>query len=194
MFTEAIHTLVDCGNQAILGFGLRKAEQTPDQLYQYGYGRSAFFFSLLSALGTFGFGALYTGFHGLDTLINPPEALVALPETWAVLAASCLVDGYVLRTALKNIKERADVAGVSTWQWILSFKDPFTVAVVFEDSAAVSGVLIAVLGIGLTHYTGNVLWDGVASLCISAVLATVSLKLVALNHSFILGRVSCRQR
>lgn len=139
MFTEAVHTLVDVGNQTILGYGLRVADKTPDKSFQYGYGRAAFFFSLLSALSTFGFGSLYTGYHGLDTLLNPPEALVALPETWAVLGVSFLVDGFVLNTAFKHVRERANAAGVSSWQWILSFKDPFTVAVVFEDSAAVSG-------------------------------------------------------
>ncbi len=73
MFTEAVHTLVDVGNQAILvgllpqfvltsqGFGLRTAERTPDKSHQYGYGRAAFFFSLLFALSTFGFGSIYTG-------------------------------------------------------------------------------------------------------------------------------------
>ena len=55
MFTEAIHTLVDVGNQAVLGYGLREASKAPDNRYQYGYGRAAFFYSLLSALTTFGY-------------------------------------------------------------------------------------------------------------------------------------------
>ena len=121
--------------------------------------------------------------------MNPSEELVSLPETWAILGISFAVDGFVLRTALKNTRERAQEAGVSTLQWLLSFKDPFTVAVVFEDSAAVAGVAVAALGIGLTQATGNPVFDGIASICISGLLGAVSFKLIALNRSFILGRV-----
>jgi hypothetical protein len=69
------------------------------------------------------------------------------------------------------------------------FQDPFTVAVVFEDSAAVLGVLFASAGIVATHLTGHHIYDGIASLCISVLLGTVSLKMVQLNHAFLLGRV-----
>ncbi|EDQ87813.1 uncharacterized protein MONBRDRAFT_9689 [Monosiga brevicollis MX1] len=188
MFSEAVHTLVDVGNQAILGWGLREAERSPDRSYQYGYGRAAFFYSLLTALSTFGFGAMYTFYQGTTVLLAPPEELQTLPETWAILGAGLLVDGFVLKTALKNTRERAQAANMTVKQWILSFKDPFTVAVVFEDSAAVGGVLIAALGIGLTQATGNPVYDGIATLCISGLLGTVAIKLIQLNHSFILGR------
>ena len=188
MFTEAVHTLVDVGNQAILGWGLREAEQMPDAKHQYGYGRAAFFYSLLTALSTFGFGAMYTFYNGVSVLINPPTQLEVLPETWAILGISFIIDGFVLRTAYKDTKIRATKNGVSVKQWLLSFKDPFTVAVVFEDSAALAGVAIAALGIGLTALTGNTLFDGIATIAISGLLAAVSLKLIQLNHSFILGR------
>eukprot|EP00049_Salpingoeca_infusionum_P006574 m.108687 g.108687 ORF g.108687 m.108687 type:complete len:593 (-) comp13353_c0_seq2:163-1941(-) len=125
---------------------------------------------------------------GLEHLWHPPESLVAAPETWAVLGIGFLVDGFVLRTALNNTRKRAKRAGVSTWEWLRSFKDPFTVAVVFEDSAAVAGVLVAALGIGLTQYTGNPMFDVAATLCISGILGAVSLRLIQMNHSFILGR------
>lgn len=121
--------------------------------------------------------------------MHPPAQLESLPETWAILGVSFMVDGFVLRTALKNTRQRAAKEGVSVYRWLLSFKDPFTVAVVFEDSAAVTGVAIAGLGIALTQLTGNTLFDGLATLCIGALLGTVSFKLIALNRSFILGRV-----
>lgn len=99
----------------------------------------------------------------------------------------------MLRTALKNTRRRAAKEGVSVYRWLLSFKDPFTVAVVFEDSAAVAGVAIAAAGIALTQWTGNPIFDSMATLCIAGLLATVSIKLIALNRSFILGRVSLEQ-
>ena len=154
--------------QAILSFGLREAERQPDKSYQYGYGRAAFFYSLLTALSTFGFGAMYTFYQGVHVLLDPAPNLQTLPETWAILGrctqpcattadADCrvgvsfLVDGFVLRTALRNTKRRAEKAGLSVREWLMNFKDPFTVAVVFEDSAAVAGVAIAAAGIGLTQ-------------------------------------------
>eukprot|EP00730_Choanoeca_flexa_P003621 TRINITY_DN11456_c1_g3_i1.p1 TRINITY_DN11456_c1_g3~~TRINITY_DN11456_c1_g3_i1.p1 ORF type:complete len:889 (+),score=222.67 TRINITY_DN11456_c1_g3_i1:1-2667(+) len=188
MFSEAVHTMVDVGNQAILSFGLREAERQPDKSYQYGYGRAAFFYSLLTALSTFGFGALYTLYQGVHVLIDPHPDLQTLPETWAILGVSFLVDGFVLRTALRNTKRRAASAGLSVRDWLMSFKDPFTVAVVLEDSAAVAGVAIAAAGIGLTQVTGNPVYDGIATICISGLLAAVSFKLIQLNHSFILGK------
>ena len=69
MFSEAIHTLVDVCNQILLGYGFREAEKNPDRNFHYGYGRAAFFWSLISALSTFGFGAVYTGLTGLENLM-----------------------------------------------------------------------------------------------------------------------------
>lgn len=188
MLSEAIHTLVDVVNQTILGYGLREASKAPDKSYQYGYGRAAFFYSLLSALSTFGFGAVYTFAHGIDTLWSPPESLATTPETWGVLGVALLVDGFVLTTAWKDVSKRAHKRKMTPLEWIFSFRDPFTVAVIFEDSAAVAGVVIAAAGIGLTHISGSVYWDSAATLAIATLLGGVSLKLVQLNRSFILGR------
>ena len=188
MFTEAIHTLVDVGNQAILRIGLRQVQRSPDSRFQYGYGRAAFFFSLLSALSTFGFGAVYTFYEGVQHILHPQTEALSPMWTWGVLGTSLLVDGMVLRRAWKDASERAAGMNLTTTKWLLAFKDPFTVAVVFEDSAAVLGVGLAGLGIAMSQITGNPLWDGLASLCISSLLATVSLKLVKMNHDFILGR------
>jgi zinc transporter 9 len=81
-YCQAYHAL---SFKAILGFGLREAERQPDKSYQYGYGRAAFFYSLLTALSTFGFGAMYTFYQGVHVLIDPAPNLQTLPETWAIL-------------------------------------------------------------------------------------------------------------
>ena len=77
---------------------------------------------------------------------------------------------------------------ITPLQWLGRFTDPFTVAVVFEDGAAVLGVLVASAGIALAQVTGNPMWDGLASLAIGGLLASVSLKLIQLNKNFILGK------
>jgi zinc transporter 9 len=109
-------------------------------------------------------------------------------DTWAVLGASFAVDGFVLHTAMKDVNKRAAEDNITPMAWLGKFKDPFTVAVVFEDSAAVVGVLIASVGIGMTHLTGNPVWDGISSICIAGLLAAVSLRLVMLNKEFIMGK------
>eukprot|EP01147_Barroeca_monosierra_P009994 gene9994-2169_t len=152
MLSEAIHTLVDVGNQQCQRLAL--VQSTP----------------------------------GIKALLYPPAEFTSFPETWAILTIGLVVDGFVLRTALHNTRMRANKEGTSVLRWLLSFRDPFTVAIVFEDSAAVAGVLVAGAGIALTEYTGNPMYDGLATLCISALLGSVSLKLIQMNRSFILGR------
>jgi solute carrier family 30 (zinc transporter), member 9 len=189
MFTEAVHTFVDVCNQAILQIGLRQVQRSPDSTHQYGYGRAAFFFSLISALSTFGVGAGYTFYEAVHNILHPQEAVgLEYKWTWGVLGISLLVDGVVLRRAWADASTRAKAMNLSTQKWLFAFKDPFTVSVVFEDSAAVIGVGLAGMGIALTQLTGNPIWDHLASLSISALLAAVSLKLVKMNHDFILGR------
>lgn len=188
MFTEAVHTLVDVGNQAILQIGLRQVQRSPDSHYQYGYGRAAFFYSLITALSTFGFGSLYTFYEGVQHIITPQVEVMSPVWTWGVLGVSLIVDGVVLHRAWTDARLRAAAVNLSTMRWLMAFKDPFTVAVIFEDSAAVCGVGLATLGIAMTQLTGNPMWDGLASLSISLLLAAVSGKLIKLNHDFILGR------
>ena len=122
MFTEAVHTLVDVANQCILAYGWREAEKMPDSKYQYGYGRAAFFYSLLTSLSTFGFGALYTFYQGVHGIMHPHPEMAADMWTASVLSASFCVDGIVLRKALINARKESKRAGMTTYQWISSFK------------------------------------------------------------------------
>jgi zinc transporter 9 len=122
MFTEAVHTLVDVANQCILAWGWREADRSPDSKHQYGYGRAAFFYSLLASLSTFGFGSLYTFYQGVHNIVSPQPELLADHWTWAVLSLSLTVDGIVLRKALLDAVNRARQAKMTTVQWILAFK------------------------------------------------------------------------
>jgi zinc transporter 9 len=96
MLAEALHTLVDTANQGLLWLGLRQSSGVPDSRHPYGYGRAAYFWGLVSALGLFWCGAGVSVFHGLETLVHPPQELSSGVETWFVLGASLCIDGYVL--------------------------------------------------------------------------------------------------
>lgn len=187
MLSEAIHSLVDTGNQGLLILGLRQAAGVPDKKHQYGYGRAAYFWSLISALGIFWLGAGVTITHGVQSLLHPPEQLVLSWEVWTVLGASFAIDGYVLRRAVHELQSTKP-PGMSLYQHFRRVKDPFMMAVLLEDMSACTGVLMAVAGIGATHVTGNPLWDSLASISIGALLGGVAVTLIRLNQRYLLGQ------
>jgi zinc transporter 9 len=189
MLSEAIHSLVDTGNQGLLLLGLRQASFQPDKKHQYGYGRAAYFWSLISALGIFWLGAGATVSHGIQSLMHPPtpEELVLSWEVWTVLSASFCIDGYVFQRALREI-HATKPRHVSMLAHLSNIKDPFMMAVVLEDLAACSGVVIALAGIGATHITGNPIYDSCASVGIGCLLGSVAIALIRMNQRFLLGQ------
>lgn len=187
MLSEAIHSLVDTGNQGILILGLRQAAGVPDKKHQYGYGRAAYFWSLISALGIFWLGAGVTITHGVQSLIRPPEELVLSWEVWTVLGASFMIDGYVLKRAVEELISTKP-PGMSLFRHFRRIKDPFMMAVLLEDMSACTGVLMAAAGIGATHVTGNPLWDSIASISIGVLLGGVAVTLIRLNQRYLLGQ------
>lgn len=187
MLSEAIHSLVDTGNQAILILGLRQASGVPDKSHQYGYGRAAYFWSLISALGIFWLGAGVTITHGVQSLLHPPAELALSWELWAVLGGSFLIDGYVLKRTAQELMATKP-KGISFYQYVRRVKDPFMMAVLLEDLTACTGVIIAACGIGATHVTGNPLWDSLASISIGALLGGVAVTLIRLNQRYLLGQ------
>ncbi|RLN06076.1 hypothetical protein BBJ28_00022568 [Nothophytophthora sp. Chile5] len=187
MLSEAIHSLVDTGNQAILILGLRQASGVPDKKHQYGYGRAAYFWSLISALGIFWLGSGVTVVHGVQSLLSPPEELTLSWEIWCVLAASFSIDGWVLKRSVKELMA-SKPEGMSFYQHVKRTKDPFMMAVLLEDMSACTGVIMAGCGIGATHITGNPLWDSLASISIGVLLGGVAVSLIRLNQKYLLGQ------
>lgn len=187
MMSEAIHSLVDTGNQALLILGLRQAAGVPDKKHQYGYGRAAYFWSLISALGIFWLGAGVTVAHGVQTIFYPPKELSLSWEVWGVLGCSFMIDGWVLKRSVQELLAMKP-KGKSFFQHLAHTKDPFMMAVLLEDSAACTGVIMAACGIGASHITGNPLWDSLASISIGVLLGGVAVTLIRLNQKYLLGQ------
>ncbi|DAZ92960.1 TPA: hypothetical protein N0F65_006279 [Lagenidium giganteum] len=187
MLSEAIHSLVDTGNQAILIFGVNQAANVPDKKHQYGYGRAAYFWSLISALGIFWLGAGVTTTHGIQTLLSPPDELSLTWEVWGVLGCSFMIDGWVLKRAIQDVMATKP-AGLTIFEHFRRIKDPFMMAVLLEDTTACTGVVLAACGIGASHITGNPLWDSLASISIGMLLGGVAITLIRLNQRFLLGQ------
>ncbi|GMF39564.1 unnamed protein product [Phytophthora fragariaefolia] len=187
MLSEAIHSLVDTGNQAVLILGLKQASGVPDKKHQYGYGRAAYFWSLISALGIFWLGSGVTIFHGIQSILDPPKELFLSWEVWCVLAASFGIDGWVLKRSVQELLA-SKPKDMSFYQHVKRTKDPFMMAVLLEDMSACTGVIMAGCGIGASHITGNPLWDSLASISIGVLLGGVAVSLIRLNQKFLLGQ------
>lgn len=193
MMSEFVHSVVDCGNQALLLVGLKSSGFAPDRTHPYGYGKAIYFWALVSALGTFFLGAGVSMTHSVGELMNPHMTSEVPWEVWGVLGMSFTVDGYVFWKTVQGISASKRIDGehkdMSFWKYATTkVRDPATLAVLLEDGAACMGVVIAIGGIGMTQYTGLPVCDAVAGMGISALLGAMGLALVQVNHRFLIGQ------
>lgn len=185
MLSEGIHSLADVLNQILLLVGIQRADKKADGQYAYGYAREVYIWALISAVGIFFLGCGVTVYHGIQSLLHPPEQLTDLTFALVVLLVSLLIEGGVLTIAYRELKRAA--GDKPFFQYLKSEADPSGVAVLLEDCAACVGVLIALTGLVATHLTGNVLWDAVATLAIGLLLGAVAIWLIIRNHAILIG-------
>ena len=150
MLAEFIHSVVDCGNQSLLLVGLRDSRLAPDRKHPYGYGKSIYFWALVSALGTFFLGAGVSMTHAIGDLMDPSLNVITW-EVWTVLALSFSVDGYVfIQTVKETYETKPD--GVSYWNHLSNIRDPATLAILLEDGAACLYVILFFLLLSFSFY------------------------------------------
>ena len=185
MLTEGIHSMVDSINEVLLWVGQKRSKKPADALHPLGYGRELYFWSLLVAILIFAVGSGVSIYEGVTHFAHPEptrEPLIA----FAVLAVALMLEGWSLHSAWRKFDKHRS-KGESFWQGIRNTKDTTTLVVLMEDSAAVTGVLIAGLGIGLELLTGNAQWDGVASIGIGILLGFVSITLLRESKDLLIG-------
>ena len=187
MLSETLHSMADTANQTLLLVGIKRSDRGPDPRHPFGYGRERFFWGLVSALGIFFLGAGVTVYHGIHSLMHPEPAHHTW-VTWAVLGGSFLLEGAVFVVAWRGLAKDARAAGVAPLAYARAGTDPTAIAVILEDGAAMLGLLLAVVGIGLEQATGSPIWDAIATLSIGVLLAVVALFLVAINRSYLITR------
>jgi zinc transporter 9 len=185
MLSEALHTVADAANQALLFIGIRRSERPADALFPYGYGGERYLFALFSAVGIFILGCGVTVYHGIHTLLHPPDLSIDV-WTFAVLGLSFAVEGWVFLKALRAVRQQ--MGGRRVRRYLRSVTDPTALAVLFEDFVACLGVLIALAAIGLSHATGNPVWDSVGSILIGLMMGAIAFWLGYQNRILILGR------
>lgn len=185
MLSEAVHSVADTGNQALLFVGLRRAAREKDPEFPYGYGAERFVFGILSAAGIFFVGSGVTLYHGIHQLLHPN-----LPEigwvTFAVLLVSTAIELASISVAVHTVNKSRGQAPF--FRFLVHGADPAAVAIVFEDGAALLGLLLAGVGIALSYWTGNGVWDALGSTLIGALLGFVALFLAEENRVLLLGK------
>lgn len=193
MMAEALHSIADTTNQVFLLLGLRFYQRPASKKHPFGYGKERFFWSFIAAIFIFGVGSTYAIYEGVVKLKHPhaPENLF-----WAylVLGISFVLEGASISLAVYQELKEARHEGLTFFQYLRESKDPTAKTVLFEDSAALLGILIAGAGLYLTeHHSGpgdGAYWDGLASILIGIVLAIVAFVLARTSRALLLGEAA----
>ena len=184
MLAEGVHSLADSGNQLLLLLGGKRAKQAADKEHPFGYGRVRYVYAFVVAIVLFSIGGVFSLYEGISKIQNPhPLAMWWLPLV--VLAIAIVLESFSLRTA---VRESRPHKGDSTWiQFIRRSKAPELPVVLLEDIAALLGLVIAFIGVGLTVITGNSLFDGISTIAIGVLLIAVAIIIGAEVKSLLVG-------
>ena len=184
MLSEAVHSLVDTGNEVLLLYGMHRASQPPDAAHPLGYGRELYFWSFVVALLIFALGAVVSIFQGIGH-VREPEPINDAVVNYVVLALAFLFEGTSWAVSLRQF--RAAKGELGFFEAFRRSKDPPSFMVLFEDSAALIGIALAALGTFASASLGWPVMDGVASILIGVVLALTSMLLARESKSLLIG-------
>ncbi len=193
MGAETLHSMADTTNQVFLLLGLRFYKRPATEKHPFGYGMERFFWSFIAAIFIFGVGATYAVYEGIDKLRHH-EQPGNLKWAYIILGVSFLLESASIGIAIWQEVKEAHHEGMTFMEYLRESKDPTVKTVLFEDSAALLGIVIAAIGIYLTdHHTGpgdGAYWDGLASISIGVVLAIVAFVLARMSRGLLLGEAA----
>ncbi len=185
MLSEGIHSLVDTGNGGLLLLGIHKSKRRADAAHPFGYGKELYFWSLIVAVLIFGVGGGISIYEGIVHLITP-SALEDPFWSYIVLGLAMVFEGFVFVIAFRAFQSlKGDEQNI--WEAIKASKDPTTFTVLFEDAAALLGLIVAFVGIFLAHQLNNPYLDGAASVVIGLILTTVAGFLIYESKGLLVG-------
>ena len=187
MLSEAIHSVVDTGNQLLLLFGLRRAAKPADARHPFGYGLQLYFYTFVVAVLIFGVGAVASIWHGVEKILHP-EPVAHAWLNYIVLGLGVVFEGGVWVVALRAFN--AERAGRSWITAIRSSKDPTVFTVLFEDTAALAGLAVALMGVFLSETFHAPVIDGYASVLIGCILAATAFFLAFESQSLLTGEAA----
>jgi cation diffusion facilitator family transporter len=184
LLAEAIHSVADTGNEVLLLIGSGRSRRARTAEHPFGFGRERYFYGFVVAVMLFTVGAAFSLYDGIHKIISPGH-LDSPIVAYVVLALSAVLEGFSLRTA---IRESNEVRGERGWrQFVHLTKIPELPVVLLEDSAALLGLFFAFLGVLLSQLTGNEAWDGAGSVAIGVLLACAAFIVGYETKSLLIG-------
>ncbi|MBT5048870.1 MAG: cation transporter [Rhodospirillaceae bacterium] len=189
MLSEAIHSLVDTGNQLLLLFGMGRAARPADKDHPFGYGMELYFWSFVVAILLFSLGAGFSIYEGIDKLRFPHPVSDPLVN-YIVLGFAMIFEGVAWTIAFKEFSKRK--GDRSFFSAIRHSKDPAVFVVLFEDTAAMLGLIVALVGVSLSVQLNNPLFDAGASVVIGLILGVTAILLVIECKGLLIGEGASR--
>ena len=184
MLAEAVHSLADTANQGLLLLGGKRAKRAATPEHPFGYGRDRFFYAFVVALLLFTLGSVFALYEGVEKLAHPGE-LTSPIVAIIILFVALGLEGFSFRTA---IHESRDLKGqLSWWQFIRQATTPELPVVLLEDFGALIGLVLALLGVGLTLLTGNAAFDALGTIGIGILLGVIAIVLIIEMKSLLIG-------
>lgn len=184
MIAEGVHSVVDTINQLLLLLGIKLSKKKPDKYHPLGYGKELYFWSFVVSIMIFGLGGGISIYQGVMHIIHPVEPGEPF-WSYVVLSLSIVFEGASLIIAAREFNSLRN--GQTWWDAIINSKDPSTFLVLFEDAAAVLGLLIVMICLWLSHHFNKPFIDGIASLLVGLLLVFVSLILARESRSLLMG-------
>ncbi|MCY3769561.1 MAG: cation diffusion facilitator family transporter [Gammaproteobacteria bacterium] len=189
MLSEAVHSIVDTCNQGLLLWGMKRSSKPADQQHPFGYGMELYFWTFVVAILIFAIGAgvsLYEGFHKL----NSPRTVQHIYINYIVLGFAMIFEGVAWVVAFREFRRRKGKLGY--FKAVQMSKDPTVFTVLFEDSAAMLGLMVAFVGLLLTQYLEQPMYDALASIVIGIILSCTAMLLAYETKGLLIGEAASK--
>jgi len=185
MFAESVHSFADTLNQSLLLIGLKRSRKPADESRGYGYGIERFFWSLISACGILFIGSGISLYHSINSLLHYSTHTIFVfnYSSILILCFAFIIEGITLCIALKELKGSRKFS-----KKIFTNADPVTLAVIYEDGAAVLGIIVALVAQFLIYATGNNIYDSIGGIIVGCILGFLAIMLIVKNHQYIIGK------
>ncbi len=184
MLAEAVHSVADTSNQALLLLGKKRSEKQPTAMRQFGHGRERFFWAFVVSLVLFSIGSMYAIFEGIEKIRHPHE-IESLWWALTILLFAMCMEAFAFQTA---VKESRHYKGNHSWRsFIRRSRIPELPVVLLEDFGALMGLIFAFICVLIADTTGNTVWDGIGTLSIGILLGLIALVLAIETKSLLIG-------
>lgn len=190
MLSEAVHSIVDTGNQGLLLWGMNRSSKPADERHPFGYGMELYFWTFVVAILIFAIGAGVSLYEGV-TRFNDPREINKIHINYIVLGVAMVFEGIAWTVAFREFRKNKGTLGY--FKAMQLSKDPTVFTVLFEDSAAMLGLIVAFFGLILTQWLNQPIYDAIASIIIGIILGCTAMLLAYESKGLLIGEAASRE-